>query len=90
MGDLKLVAKGGAILGGTTVQHLVTRQNGFPSRCLFNNISLGPPGSYVLEVVSMSESEEVLRSDPITVSPPPMRQSEIGQVFDDLDKLLQF
>ncbi len=90
VGELKISAKGGAILGGTTIQHLTARQNGFPSRCPFNNITVGPPGSYILEVSSVADPSEVLLSDLITVNPPPMRQSEIGQVFDDLDKLLQF
>lgn len=51
---------------------------------------MGPPGQYHLEVQSVIDPTMVLLSDPIVIAPPPMRQSEIGQVFDDLDKLLQF
>jgi hypothetical protein len=89
-GELKVVVKGGALLGGITVQPLRTKQNGFPSQCLFSGLSIGPPGEYVLEVQSASDPNTVLKSDPIAVAPPPMRQSEIGQVFDDFDKMLQF
>ena len=90
VGNLKVTAMGGAILGGTTTQHLITRQNGFPSRCSFTNITIGPPGRYILEVASASDPVEVLQSEPITVNPPPMRESTLGDVFDDLDKMLQF
>lgn len=92
VGYLKLVVKGGgAILGGHTVMPLASKQNSlYPSRCTFSNISIGPAGQYVLEVQSSVDPAVALQSLPITVTPPPMRQSEIGQVFDDLDKLLQF
>ena len=89
VGDLKLVIKG-AILGGRTVQHLTSRQNGYPSRCSFKDVTIGPQGLYVMQVVSCVDSRVVLQSEPITVIPPPMRNSEIGDVFDDLDKMLQF
>ena len=90
MGELKVVAKGGAILGGQTTQPLKTKQNGFPSRTSFPGLTLGPPGQYVLEVSSCADPGVLLRSGPIVVAPPPMRHSELGQVFDDLDKMLQF
>lgn len=90
VGQLKVVAKGGAMLGGTTVQPLTTKQNGFPSKCTFSRITIGPPGQYVLEVQSVSDPAVVLTSFPVAVAPPPMRKSELGQVFDDLDKMLQF
>ncbi len=90
VGELRVVVKGGALLGGVAVKPLKTKQNGFPSKCSFSGLSLGPPGQYVFEVQSTSDPGVVLQSDPIVVAPPPMRQSEIGQVFDDLDKLLQF
>ena len=89
MGELKVLAKG-ALLGGNTVQPLCSKQNGFPSKSSFSGLTIGPPGQYVLEVQSAVDSTVVLWSEPIVVAPPPMRQSEIGQVFDDLDKLLQF
>ena len=85
-----MVAKGGAILGGSTVKPLVSKHSGFPSKCTFSGITIGPAGSYILEVQSTTDPSEAIRSDPIAVAPPPMRQSEIGQVFDDLDKMLQF
>jgi len=91
VGDIKVSVKGGgAILGGTATQHLITRQNGFPSRCSFTDITIGPAGHYVLEVASASNPSEVILSDPITVTPPPMRESTLGMVFDDFDKMLQF
>ena len=90
LGELKLTVVGGAILGGQTVQPLQTRQNGFNSKCSFHRLTIGPPGQYVLEVRSTSDPEVVLRSDTFTVTPPPMRQSQLGQVFDDFDKMLQF
>ena len=54
--------------------------------------SLPPPaGTYLIEVRSVSDpSVKVTASDRILVVPPPMRQSEIGQVFSDLEKMLQF
>ena len=90
LGELKLTAVGGAILRGKTVQPLQTRQNGFNSKCSFRGLTIGPAGQYALEVRSTSDPEVVLRSDAFTVTPPPMRQSQIGAVFDDLDKMLQF
>ena len=48
-------------------------------------------GQFVFEVHSVSNPSVSLRSyDKINVAPPPMRQSELGDVFDDLDKMLQF
>lgn len=90
VGELKVKAKGGAILGGRTQQALKTKQNGFPSKCVFSGLTIGPPGQYTLEVTSCSDPAAQLHSDPITVAPPPMRHSELGNVFDDLDKMLQF
>ena len=90
LGDLKLVVRGGAILGGQTLQPLISRQKGFPPKCTFKGITIGPAGQYTLEIRSTVDSSVLLKSDPLVVNPPAMRQSEIGQVFDDLDKLLQF
>lgn len=90
VGELKVVAKGGALLAGRTVQPLKTKQSGFSSKCSFTGLTLGPPGQYVLEVVSTSDPAVVLRSHPIIVAPPPLKKSELGQVFDDLDKMFQF
>lgn len=91
VGDLKLVVQGGgAILGGKTVQHLTSRQNGYPSRCSFKDITIGPQGQYVLKVVSTMDPGVVLQSEPITVTPAALQQSEIGQVFDDFEKMFQF
>lgn len=89
IGELRIVARGGAVLGGKTVRPLVSRQNGVPV-CAFTGLTIGTPGQYALEVHSISDPSVMLRSDPIMVAPPPMRHSELGQVFDDLDKMLQF
>ena len=54
-------------------------------------LSLPAAGRYHLEVRSVSDPSVALRSlVPMQVLPAPMRTSEIGKVFDDLDKLLQF
>lgn len=89
IGELRLVARGGAVLGGKTVRPLVSRKNGVPT-CAFTGLTISPPGQYALEVHSISDPSVMLRSDPIVVAPPPMRNSQLGQVFDDLDKMLQF
>ena len=47
-------------------------------------------GSYVFEARSVVDHSVFLRSNPITVNPPPMRNSEIGKVFQDLEAMLQF
>ena len=91
LGDLKITVVGGATLRGRTVQSLQqAKQSGFNSKCHFPGLTLAPPGQYVLEVRSVSDPDVVLRSNTVTVAPPPMRQSQLGQVFDDLDKMLQF
>ena len=90
LGELRLTVVGGANLRGTTVRPLQTKQNGFDSKCSFPHLTLSPPGQYALEVRSTTDPEVVLRSGNITVAPPPMRQSQLGAVFDDLDKMLQF
>ncbi len=90
LGELKLMVVGGATLRGKTMQPLLTKQNGFNSKCSFPGLTLSPPGQYVLEVRSAVDPEVVLRSNMVTVTPPPMRQSQLGAVFDDLDKMLQF
>lgn len=48
-------------------------------------------GQYLLEVRCVDNPSLFLRTTENTkVDPPPMGKSEIGQVFDDLDKMLQF
>lgn len=48
-------------------------------------------GQYVFEVRCVSNPSLLLRTTEKTkVDPPPMDRSEIGQVFDDFDKMLQF
>lgn len=45
----------------------------------------------MLEVRSVADPREALRAPaPIKVVPAPMKQSEIGRVFDDLDDMLKF
>ena len=39
---------------------------------------------------SVANPRVALRSDPIKVIPAPMRESEIGKLFDDLDDMLKF
>ena len=57
-------------------------------QCPFFGSSLA--GQYLLEVRYVENPTVALRSDKITVTPALMKQAEIGQVFDDLDKMLQF
>ena len=48
-------------------------------------------GEYILEVRSVANPRVALRaSDPIKVAPAPMKQSEVGKLFDDLDDMLKF
>lgn len=48
-------------------------------------------GEYILEVRSVANPRVALRSsEPIKVAPAPMKQSEIGKLFDDLDDMLKF
>lgn len=54
-------------------------------------LSLSPAGEYILEVRSVANPRVALRaSEPIKVAPAPMKQSEIGKLFDDLDDMLKF
>ena len=48
-------------------------------------------GKYIFEVRSVTDPAVTLRApEPITVVPPPMRNSEIGRVFQDFEDMLQF
>ena len=48
-------------------------------------------GEYIFEVRSVANPRVVLRSsEPIKVAPAPMKQAEIGKLFDDLDDMLKF
>ena len=50
-----------------------------------------PAGEYIIEVRSVANPRVALRaSEPIKVAPAPMKQSEIGKLFDDLDEMLKF
>jgi hypothetical protein len=52
---------------------------------------ISPAGEYIFEVRSVANPRVVLRSsEPIKVAPAPMKQSEIGKLFDDLDDMLKF
>lgn len=91
VGDLEIVVNGKGNFQGRTVVPLAAKDNGYLSKASFRGLSLSPAGTYLIEVRSVSDpSVKVTASDRILVVPPPMRQSEIGQVFSDLEKMLQF
>ena len=54
------------------------------------NVHSVAAGEYILEVRSVANSRVALRSEPIKVVPAPMKQAEIGKLFDDLDDMLKF
>lgn len=89
MGDIELIVEGAEVIGDVQ-RTLQSKDNGFLSKATFKGISLRPAGKYTVQVRSMKNPSEVLVApEPIEVAPPPIRQSEVGRMFDDFEKMLE-
>ncbi|KJE92964.1 hypothetical protein CAOG_03834 [Capsaspora owczarzaki ATCC 30864] len=88
--QIGIVAHGGAIVGGTSLKRLVP--DGLnPSKVVFDDITLSPAGTYLLEAQALGNPAVLCRQDkPIVVEFQLKDNSALNSMFDDLDSMLKF
>lgn len=87
---IAVFAHGGALIGGTAIKRLVPNGTG-PSTAVFDDITLSPAGTYLLEIQAVNNPQVFCRQDkPIVVEFKLKDSGALNAVFDDLDNMLNF